>query len=257
VNTVDTTTASTTRKGAPTMDTTATAETTEAPATPVPATFLPGPQAAACDNAWCTAEGQHADCYGPEVGLPSPEGDGLTVLTGQLSYDAEDDAQFLLYQLCADDWQRVTSDELRAETARVRAHLARLDALADQYDAIREAGEEPVAAQVPASGHFAWCVPGGCQVISEDDGQPYTMHEGAHNDLPNRGRHSGRTESLLSSALYYEDALADGPNLCVSFYDEGTPYSAHEADALIADLEAFVTGLKAQRAQLDEKPAAR
>ncbi len=99
--------------------------------------------------------------------------------------------------------------------------------------------------------HFPWCVPGGCQTVTEDDGQPYTMHEGAVNDVPNRGRRTGRVESLLQSRLYHEDALADGPNLVVRFLDEGVPYSGPEADALIADFEAFLAGLKAQRAQLD------
>lgn len=99
--------------------------------------------------------------------------------------------------------------------------------------------------------HFDWCVPGGCQT-SLDDGQPDTTHDGAANELPNRGRHTGRADSLLHSRLYYEDALADGPNLCVTFYDEGTPYSPAEADALIADFETFLTGLKAQRAQLGQ-----
>lgn len=240
-------------KGAPTMDTTATAETTEAPVAPVPATFLPGPQATACDNAWCTAEDTHNDCSGPVVYLPARSWEAdpgfpvPSVLAAQLYYDREDGGTVIDYDRGADNWRRLHSgDELRAETARVRAHLARLDAMADQYDAIREAGGA-VPAPAPGSGHLPWCAPGGC--ITHDGAA--TEHESAWNTLPNHGRHPGRTEPLLKSALYYSADFGDSPEVGVSFLGEGTTYTGPEADALIADFETFLAGLKAQRAQLD------
>lgn len=138
--------AETPRKGAPTVNNTTTTETVEAAA--VTATFrAENPHDA---HPWCTATDPAADCHGPEIGLSSPEGPGLTLLTGYLSYDGEDSTTSLVYGRAADAWRRITSDQLRAETALVRAHLARLDALADQADAIAEAdGQEPAVDPAP------------------------------------------------------------------------------------------------------------
>jgi hypothetical protein len=300
-------------KGAPTMDTTATAETTEAPATAadqlqallaehdaamvigdlgesaagwgarvygrITLVFPEGQdpavrlaiarreiarlEAAAaerlmasdpCDSAWCKETDPHTWCYGREIGLSSPwnpAADG--VMQAYLLRDRRTGETFLNYGLAENDETRLQSgDALRAETARVRAHLVRLDALADQFDAIREAGG---AAPVPAagSGHFPWCAPGGC--TPHDDAA--TEHESAWNTLPNHGRHPGRTGPLLKSALHYSADLGDSPEVGVSFLGEGATYTGPEADALIADFETFLAGLKAQRALLGERPAAR
>lgn len=108
--------------------------------TPVPATFQASPEARHESNTWCVRTGAHNECQGREIGLPVQSGTGLTALTAYIDYDADDDETFLVYGLADDAFRRFLSgQQLRAETAKVRAHLIRLDALADEYDAIREA----------------------------------------------------------------------------------------------------------------------
>lgn len=244
-----------TREGSPTMETTTT-EDTEAPANPIPATFLAEPDAACEVHVWCAESGEHMDHFGRTVSLPTSEG-LPPILTAHFYTDQDSGAPELDFDPGHDDWREYTSgDQLREQTAKIRAHLARLDALADEYDAIREGSGEPAdaAPAEPDRGHYPWCVPGGCLTTTDEDGVPYTMHEGPSNELPVRGRHGeDRTDPLLQSRLYDEDANFS-PVVAVTFWNEGTVYTAAEADELIADFEVFLTGLKAQRAQLDRAP---
>lgn len=129
----------TARKGAPTVNdtTTPTTETVEAPA--VPATFLPTPDGAPCETyPWCAETGAHVDHFSRRVFLPAK--DGLPpILMAYLYSDEPAGVPSLCFDPGHDDWREdLTGDELRAEVARVRAHLVRLDAFADEYDAITD-----------------------------------------------------------------------------------------------------------------------
>jgi hypothetical protein len=261
MNATDTTRSATARKGDPTVtETTTTTETGEAPA--VPTAFLP-PADSRCErNAWCTKTGTHDVCIGRTLGMEvhafqDPDWPTPTILEGYLEDDREDDWVGIVYDRGNDNPRRLdTSDELRAETARVRAHLARLDALADQLDAIHEAGGQtsPAASLAGSDGHYPWCVPGGCRTTTFADGSTLTAHEGPENVLPNRGALRGYEGPLLSSRLAADTELPD-PAVHVTYRNEGAPYSAGEARALIGDFEAFLGGLKAQVAHLDGTPA--
>lgn len=141
-----------TREGNPTMNQTAAVETTEPPA--VPATFLAGPDAPCGRYTWCKETGAHVDHFSRLLSMPTSAGTP-PILTAHLF--ADDTSQFpeLNFDPGHDDWREFTSgDQLREQTARVRAHLARLDAFADQYDAIREAD----AQEVPAPSGCTWTI---------------------------------------------------------------------------------------------------
>jgi hypothetical protein len=230
-----------TPEGSRTVNDTTTTETVEAPA--VPATFKAG---GPCEKSWCHTQGVHGDCYGPEVGLASPEGHGLNLLAAYLFYDAEDDETVIVYDRGGDAWRRVGADQLRAEAAKVRAHLARLDLLADQYDAITEAGGT-VAPLPSMAGHFPWCAPGEC-IEHPDHPEWATEHQGVLNVLPETWNH--KAEPIGYSRLVHCTDDTDDAGISVTFRGEGNVYEAPQADALIANLERFLTALKAQRAQL-------
>lgn len=111
----------------------------------VPAAFRPAAPDAPCETyAWCRLVGEHDDHFGREVGLREPVFD-RPVLSGFLFATGDDGELLLPFAYAGDAFADFTSgDELRAETTKVRAHLARLDALADQYDAVCEAaGGQP------------------------------------------------------------------------------------------------------------------
>ncbi|KOT94509.1 hypothetical protein ADK70_12600 [Streptomyces rimosus subsp. pseudoverticillatus] len=58
------------------------------------------------------------------------------VLVAQISYDDETGRPELAFDAGGEDWVHLTPDELRAYVARVRDHLTRLHAMADQFEAI-------------------------------------------------------------------------------------------------------------------------
>lgn len=87
------------------------------------------------------AAGLLADGLLYETSLDSSAGryiDGTPhqVLVAQISYDDETGRPELAFDAGGDDWVTLTPDELRAYVARVRDHLTRLHAMADQYEAI-------------------------------------------------------------------------------------------------------------------------
>jgi hypothetical protein len=210
-------------KGAPTMDTTATAETTEAPATPVPATFLPGPGGPCERNAWCADTDEHSHCYGAEIGLPSLwepknfDGDTPEVM-GAWLMQGPSEAATIVYAL-ANDYEAIfrSGDEMRAETARVRAYLARLDALADQLDAITEAGgagvPEVAATEPPKTWTFT----------NFDTGWPVTVTCMAGCDSDHEA-HTATPSMLVDVYCVAEGADADVPFAVGSGADEVTQY---------------------------------
>lgn len=247
--------ATTTREEDPTMSTDIAETTKGAPS--VPATLraaTPHEQ-----HPWCVSTRNHDTCMGPEISVPAPAFNDPgypvpSILQGYLEHDSEDGWTGVVYDRGSDNPVRLNSgDELRAETALLRAHLARLDALADQLDAINEAGGNPTATTAEP-GHYTWCKPGECSVSYYDDGSPCYSHEGEEIHLP-APRWIGRSRPLVRSSV---GVAEDGdPSLFVSFWDEGTVYDAPQADRLIANMQALVDGMRAQRARLGEKPAAR
>ncbi|MEU7149173.1 hypothetical protein AB0B15_14225 [Streptomyces sp. NPDC045456] len=58
------------------------------------------------------------------------------VLVAQIINDPDTGRPELAFDAGGEDWVRLTPDELRAYVARVRDHLTRLHAMADQYEAI-------------------------------------------------------------------------------------------------------------------------
>jgi hypothetical protein len=117
--------ADTTPKGGTTMSTTT-------DTTPVPATFKPAPDAV-CTVPWCVEDGVHVEHVGRLVALP--------VVEAQLWQDTDTAPVTVSVGDPKGEYRTITSgDQLRAEAARVRASGARLDALADEFDAIREGG---------------------------------------------------------------------------------------------------------------------
>jgi hypothetical protein len=90
--------------------------------------------------AWCAEEGAHDEHAGREVGLFTGA-DIAPVLAGRLfSAPGDSSAVRVVFNAGGDTWAEYTrGEQLRAETNRVRTHLLRLDALADQLDALREA----------------------------------------------------------------------------------------------------------------------
>jgi hypothetical protein len=115
----------------------------------VPATFQAAPDAPCQTYDWCVETGAHLDHMSRRVALTAENGQA-EILTAYLYTDEESAVPELHYDQGHDDWQEgVTSDQLRAKTNRVLAHLLRLDALADQYDALREG--HPVGEEAPAA----------------------------------------------------------------------------------------------------------
>lgn len=143
------TVAATAPEGSPTMNDTTTVETSEAP-TPIPATFQAPPDAPCEAHAWCTVTGTHADHFGRRVSLPTVGG-RPPILTANFYTDEPAGLPELDYDPGHDDWREYTSgDQLRAETAKVRAHLIRLDALADEYDLITDSSQAGVLRRAAA-----------------------------------------------------------------------------------------------------------
>jgi hypothetical protein len=140
-----------TPKGGTTMSTT---QPLPVETTAVPATFQAAPDAPCAAHAWCVETGQHLDHMGRRVAMHNS--DGAELLTAYLYTDQPTGLPALSFDPGMDDWNEYTSgDQLRAQTAKVRAHLARLDAFADEFDAVIEAaagaptGQEPVPVYEP------------------------------------------------------------------------------------------------------------
>ncbi|WP_269858763.1 hypothetical protein [Streptomyces sp. RPT161] len=111
-------------------------------ATAPAARHLPVLQPIRCQiNDWCVrAPGHTFGCTSAILSIDSSStGDRPIphqVLQAQLSYDDEIGLTKLVFDAGGDDWVTYDSgDELRAYLAKVRQHLTRLDAIADQYDA--------------------------------------------------------------------------------------------------------------------------
>jgi len=137
--------ATNTREGGPTMSATDIAETT----TTVPATLQAAPDAPCEAHTWCIKTGAHVDHFGREVSLPA--GEGVPPVMEAYLYSGEDTGlPTLTFDRGHSSWQEYASgDQLREETAKVRAHLARLDAFADEFDAIREANSDVMQTEGP------------------------------------------------------------------------------------------------------------
>lgn len=210
--------------------------------------------AAPCDTPWCTETNAHINCYSRPIALPVPDAWKPTgdLLSAYMMRSRGTGTVTLHYGRTDNDERAFRAgDDLRAETARVRAHLARLDALADQYDAIAEAEGTETLTTTPGTGeHFPWCEPGACI----DHATMATEHQGALNVLPETRDRSG--EPIGFSRLFFcpddDDAHVQ---ISATFRGKGTAYTPAEADALIGDVEAFLTGLKAQRAKMGAQPA--
>lgn len=251
----------------------------------VPATFRPANPHDA--HPWCTVTDPAADCSGVEIGLDSPEGHGLTLLTGYLDYDAEDDELRLVYGRGDDDWHSVTSGQLRAETAEVRAHLVRLDTLADQYDTLT--AESPAGAQHPTAAYIAergeagpagrelanvltaavrgpeWMTRYGCTpncVLDHagEDGEN-GWHQGADVEVPAPGRYGSdlpdeEPEPLFAARVTTVNGSPDifgvTTKLWVDVPGDTMELTLPEVDQFISGLEGFLPGLRALRAELAE-----
>lgn len=213
-------------EGSPTMETTATAETTK---TAVPATFLAAPDAPCEAYTWCTAAGVHVDHMSRWVSLPT-DSSVPPILNAHLYTDRPTGIPELNFDPGHDDWREYTSgDQLRAEVAKVRAHLARLDAFADQYDALREdGGQTPTELQgAPAEPRIGTAVP-------DDDAPQVTL--------------TGAAGHLLRAYVYQPDEGAAGgvekPTICV--YSDGgadAELDLNGARKFRADLAAFLPRL--------------
>lgn len=131
-------TVATAPEGSPTaMNDTATTETSKAPA-PVPATFLPAPDAPCETHAWCKETGQHIDHFSRRVALDIP-GSRATILTASFYTDESAGVPELWWDMGYDNDEEFTSgDQLREQAMKVRAHATRLESLADEYDAVCE-----------------------------------------------------------------------------------------------------------------------
>jgi hypothetical protein len=131
----------------------------------------------------------------------------------------------------------MTPEQLRAYAAKVRAHLPRLEALADQFEAIT------------AGRHYSWC-----DRHATEDGT--TEHIGPESVLPTPVGMPVRG-GLLSAYVVVDEAWQDTtPLISFNSAGNGVLLDGGQADTVIADLEAFVANLKAMRAQLNEKPVA-
>ncbi|MFD7661041.1 DUF6907 domain-containing protein [Streptomyces sp. NPDC059788] len=64
------------------------------------------------------------------------DGSPHQVLVAQISYDPDTGRPELAFDAGGEDWVHLTPDELRAYVAKVRDHLTRLHAMADQFEAI-------------------------------------------------------------------------------------------------------------------------
>lgn len=137
----------TTRSTAPEGDTMSDTRTVQAAA--IPTTFQAAPDAPCESHTWCIEKGAHLDHMGRKVGLPTEAG-MAPILEAYFYSDQDSGLPTLTFDSGHDVWQEYTSgDQLRAQTAKVRAHLARLDAFADQFDAIREADGDVVDTEGP------------------------------------------------------------------------------------------------------------
>lgn len=125
------------------------------------ATFRAAPDAQCETYPWCTEKGLHVEHVGRLVELSS--------VGAQVWQDGDDSQPYVLYGSAESDWDKLTSgDQVRAKTAGKRTNLARLDALADEFDAIREAATGSASAD-PAPAPRTW------SFIDRDSGKPVTM----------------------------------------------------------------------------------
>ncbi|WP_228979661.1 hypothetical protein [Streptomyces sp. DH12] len=98
---------------------------------------------------WCTETGEHRDHYAPYIEAPTPDGLGDPVLMATLlaSNDETPKVSFLDTDL--------TPDETRARVAELRAHLDKVEALADTLDGIAPLDPAAEAYSVEAPGASA------------------------------------------------------------------------------------------------------
>lgn len=134
--------------------------------------------------------------------------------------------------------EQTSPDQLRAEIAAARDYLTRLDALADQYEAITGPEATPC---------FAWC-----------EHQPMTggqVHESRIAELatPADMRRNDHEDTLLRIGLYANDELVDeGPHFFVSSGDDIAFLDETAADAFIDDLVALTAAARTTRARMTE-----
>lgn len=211
-------------------------------ATPTPHT----PESDPCERfTWCTREAGHPEgCTGPIV---RQRGTGSSViLSAEIGADAHGGPE-LVFDTDGGTPQIVTAAALRAYAERTRLHLARLDALADQYDAITE---------TKAVRHYPWCA-GHCETEQYDDGTITTAHYGAETDLPVPEDMHPADGVLLRAGIGADESCCDPtPALFLQSGGEGTTLNAAGTDQLIADLDAFTARLRALRAQMEQGPQA-
>ncbi len=127
-----------------------TSQTTPTLAADVPATFLPASDQ--CEaHTWCVLGPDHTvECQGTRVSMPVPGRADRVVLEAAIVTDLDSGETAIEYASDGDSWNLVSSDELRGEAAKARAAVARLYALADEYDAVREAEAAEQRGPAPA-----------------------------------------------------------------------------------------------------------
>ncbi|MFJ2631094.1 hypothetical protein ACIO6U_03895 [Streptomyces sp. NPDC087422] len=227
-------------------------------------TRLASPETTLCGNTWCQETEPHVGCYGDSVEMASG------VLHGFLTHDRRSGTTSVVYGVTDNDEDKTFTkgDDVRAETARVRAHLARLDLLADQLDAINGASGSTSGADRPSGhasapdpGHFAWCAEDGCLVSEYPDGTVRTEHNGrrlvlSHELLTaqpgNAIRFPHPESGLLAAQVGFDEDSDDAPNVMIIRDGNTSALQGADLDAFIEQVATFRDGLAAMRAQVGQ-----
>jgi hypothetical protein len=119
------------------------------------------------------------------------------------------------------------------------------------------AAKEIKAERAPSAqlGHFPWCMTDRCTTRHYDDGEPYTEHTGPRFDMPiPEGMHCEHGE-LLAAELCALEEFTGEPQISINSGGNGTLLDPAETDQVIADLTAFLDGLKQLRRSMDQERA--
>ncbi|MDX2704063.1 hypothetical protein PV350_14505 [Streptomyces sp. PA03-6a] len=200
-------------------------------------------------NGWCVSGYKHPfTCSGQQVSMDSTTeqtyagtNELYQILNGQITLDGDDNrTPQIAFDGGGDEWVTFSPDQLRGFVAKVRAHLPRLEALADQFEAIT----------APDGRHYSWC-----DHHATEDGT--TEHIGPESIVPVPDGMDVRGGGLLSAYIVLDDNwTAAKPALSFNSGGNGVLLDGQQADKVIADLEQFVANMKALRAQMDEEPVA-
>lgn len=170
--------------------------------------ILPGPDRCTVHD-WCAATGEHRDHYAPYVEAPTPDGLGDPVLMATImSSDDETPTIGFLDE-------NFTPDQTRARVAELRAHLDKVEALADRLDGITRPNPADEVCTVEPSAHG----------------------------------------TLISATIFTPEESPDAPCTSPKLAVWSEPASDADLDlaganALIRDMEQFVSRLRAMRDHL-------